>query len=270
MQRPRGSSDISLVAFGGSEPRAGSVTEWPTSHQVSQVSASRSSAAGSPRGVSGLPDDVRPEAPLFFLSHANPAWRGIDGQYRPNRRTSKFFDDLSENVAELVSRPVGSEPGFMDRSIASGTNWPDELLAAVGRCQVFVALLSDPYVASSWCSKEWYAFSRRTVYRRAREGRTDETGIIPVIWTPAPDNRLPAVVSKVQRFSPRGLPEADVAARYNADGVYGLMRTGQDMLYDVVVWRLAQRIAEFHFGHEVEERILCQDELRDFFREDPR
>lgn len=57
--------------------------------------------------------------------------------------------------------------------------------------------------------------------------------------------------------------------RYAAEGVYGLVRMARQQQYRVFVWRLAQRIAEFHFGHEVGPLTLRQDDPRDIFREDP-
>jgi hypothetical protein len=56
-------------------------------------------------------DDVHP---LFFLSYARP------GSSEPDRKVKTFFNDLSENVSELVSRRPGADPGFMDRSIRPG------------------------------------------------------------------------------------------------------------------------------------------------------
>jgi hypothetical protein len=223
-----------------------------------------------PSDDGSVADQVHPRAPLFFLSYAHAAWQRSQGsQPEPNQRIADFFDDLSENVAELVARPAGADPGFMDRSIPGGSRWTPELLEAVGTCQVFVALLSDPYVSSRWCSMEWYAFSQRKVTSRTGDGAANQTGTIPVIWTPVPDARLPAVVRAVQRFSPRGLPDVNIPAPYEANGVFGLKNLGLDTHYQGVVWRLAQRIAEFHFGYMVEPRIMREHELRDIFRENP-
>jgi len=231
------------------------VTEWTRSDQVLGAPGLRVS-----RG--SLPEEVRPRGPLFFLSYAHAGRRG-----QPNRDVLQFFEDLSQDVAELVGWPAGSDPGFLDRSMAGGTHWPAELLNAVGTCKVFVPLLSDPYVASRWCGMEWYAFSRRTVTRHAGNGGDSETGIIPVIWTPVPEDRLPSVIGDIERFSPRGLPDETLPGRYADDGVYGLMRLGHLMDCRGIIWRLAQRIAEFHFGHEVAPLVLGRDDLHDVFRE---
>src|SRR5215472_7793444 len=125
-------------------------------------------------------DEVDPKAPLFFLSYARSA--AAEAQMIPRERNRfffRFFDDLSENVAELVSRPPGSDPGYMDRSISGGVHWRSELLEAIGTCQVFVALLSVRYFGSHWCSREWYAFSQRTVLNRAGARASHQALIVP-------------------------------------------------------------------------------------------
>jgi TIR domain len=245
------------------------VTEWVQSHDVPHASEPGSLFTASSSSAFDEARELRRPAPLFFLSYSNATWGGAEGQRGPDRRVIKFFNDLSENVAQLVSRPVGSDPGFMDRSMPGGVHWTDELLVALGRCRSFVALLSDPYLASHWCRMEWHAFSQRKVTRRAGDGETPQVGIIPVIWTPVPDGRLLPAIARIQRFSPRGLPDVDLAAGYEADGVYGLLRMKQEDLYEVLVWRLARCIADFHFSHVVEERRLCVDDVRDPLWRDP-
>jgi hypothetical protein len=205
--------------------------------------------------------ELRPRVPLFFLSYAHAG--------RPSKLVTDFFDDLSEDVAALVGLQAGTEPGFMDRSIPGGTQWLAELLDIVGTCQVFIALLSHPYVTSPWCSKEWDAFSRRKVVSITDDPVTHRTGMIPVVWSPMPERRCPRVVSDVQRFLPRGLAGEDISDQYQAEGVYGFKRLNQESQYRFVVWRLAQSIAEFHFACQVEPHVLRPAELRDIFREKP-
>jgi hypothetical protein len=207
--------------------------------------------------------------PLFFLSyaHAVEGYQANGPRQEPNRRVVTFFDDLSENVAELVSRPAGLDPGYMDRSMHGGVRWTSELLRAIGTCQIFVALLSAPYFDSVWCSKEWFAFSQRLVGRQSGDGPDHQTAIIPVIWAPLPQDRIPAVVNSVQRFSPSGLVNAEIIAQYEENGVVGLLRMQQESSYQTVVWRLAQRIAKINYSHRVEPRLLDESDLCDVFRE---
>jgi hypothetical protein len=219
-------------------------------------------------GARGVHDELDLLTPLFFLSYAHPGEHNGPGPPRePSRAVIKFFDDLSETVAELVPRQAGSYPGYMDRSIPDGGHWTNELLEAVGTCQVFVALLSPSYFVSPWCTMEWCAFSQRTVTRRSGSGPDHQTAIIPVTWVPFPHEPIPAAVGDVQRFSPSGLPDPDIAAQYEKDGAYGLLHMRLEPAYQAVVWRLAQRIVKCRSSHRVEPHTFRQNELRDIFRE---
>lgn len=213
--------------------------------------------------------EIDPQTPLFFLSYARSRSSGRHGpRHGPNEAVIRFFEDLSEDVAQLISRPPGSDPGFMDRSMRGGVKWTDELLTAVGTSQVLVALLSDPFINSTWCGMEWHAFSQRPVRPRPGAKRDHQTGIIPVLWAPYPDDRTPKAVSEVQRFSPSGLPDPSISARYEMEGVLGLIRTGPESSYRALVWRLALRIADFLESHRVEPREFASDQLRNVFREE--
>lgn len=215
--------------------------------------------------ISGAAGKIDPRDPLFFLSYAHEAQREHDVPRGRNRWFAKFFNDLSENVAELISREPGSDPGYMDMSIPYGDHWNANLLHAVGTCQVFVALLSRPYFRSEWCGMEWYAFSQRKVTGRGSAGSSNQTAIVPVIWAPFRDEDVPSAVSPVQRFSPRGLPD-EVRAQYEADGVFGLLKMSVDHAYPMVIWRLARHIADIHYAHRVEPNVLLDTELCDSFR----
>ncbi len=207
-------------------------------------------------------DKNDPRAPLFFLSYAHAAELRSQGGRERNRLVIKFFRDLSENVGYLVSRPAGADP-----AIAGGAHWTAELLEAIGTSQVFVALLSAQYFTSEWCSKEWHAFSQRDVISFAG-GRPDhQTAIIPVVWAPVPDDRIPPVVAQVQRFSPAALPHTNIAAQYKDHGIVGLLQMRRATAYQGVVWQLAQHIASFHYNHRVEPRTLRESDLRDIFLE---
>jgi TIR domain len=215
-------------------------------------------------------DDHHPGMPLFFLSYARAGSVSQTNGPRPgsNGQVDNFFGDLSVNVAELVHRRPGADPGFMDnRSMKGGARWTEELLHAVGSCQVFVALLSAPYVSSEWCGMEWYAFSRRKVTKLEESAFNPLTCIIPVAWAPVLGEQIPPCVDEVQRFSPDDLPDPDMARRYETDGVFGLLRMRQEIPYQAVVWRLAQRIAEIYHSHSVEPRTFDRAELRNIFQQ---
>lgn len=219
--------------------------------------------------VDGDHENVHPGAPLFFISYARPdsRQRSSTPQRRRIRHFIQFYEDLSENVAQLVSRQAGSDPGFIDQSIPGGSDWSQEVLQALGTCQIFIPLLSEPYVTSPWCAMEWHAFSQRQATRKDRTGPSAQTPIIPVTWAPMASGLLPPAVHKIQRFSPSRLDKVDISAKYEADGVFGLMRTGRRDPYKGIVWQLALRIAQFHYTYQVESREFNITELRNIFQE---
>jgi TIR domain len=208
------------------------------------------------------------EAPLFFLSYARP--RGAPGRNKPtqdsNREARLFFDDLSRYVNELIAWMPSADPGFMDTSMRGGDRWTDELLHALGTCQVFVALLSVSYLASEWCGMEWHAFSQRRVIT-SRHAASRQTCLIPIVWAPVREEQFPAPVQAVQRFSPHDMPDPDDRLRYHADGIYGLLATEQRVSYQRATWQLAQLIKEIHESHLVEPMQFNRTALRNIFRE---
>jgi TIR domain len=192
-------------------------------------------------------------APVFFLSYAQAGWPQAGTVRDLNSHVLDLFDTLSADIGELLGRQPGADPGFlwpgfMDRALGGGERWTEELLQAVSTSQVFVPLISPSQLGSRWCAMEWDAFSRRKVVRH--DGRTDqESAIVPVLWTPIASDP-PAVVSKVQMFSPTQLPP-DYAAQYLRDGLYGLRMMGFTDVYRAVVWRLARRVVDIHRTHLV-------------------
>jgi hypothetical protein len=220
-------------------------------------------------GVSEVFDDTHPRTPLFFLSYARPARpQGAGGtQAEPNMTVFKFFDDLSMNVALLVSRKAGADPGFIDQAIPAGRFWSKALQEALGTCQVFVALLSVPYLESTWCGKEWHAFSLRKVTPARPGASSNEAGIVPVIWAPIHEEQHPPIVRDIERFTPRGLPDPNIAFTYETEGVVGLLRMGMSDQYQAVVWKIARRIADICYDHNVEHKMTEYEDLRNVFRE---
>jgi hypothetical protein len=77
---------------------------------------------------------------------------------------------------------------------------------------------------------------------------------------------LPPMVAEVNRFTPTGLPDDRYNALYQDNGILGLLRTGQDGVYDAVVWKLAMHIQRIHHFYEVEASVLSSvDGLRTTF-----
>jgi TIR domain-containing protein len=215
--------------------------------------------------VAEFTDD--PAAPVFFMSYWRPKRpsRFAGPPREPTVYVRRFFDDLTADVNDLIGAVPGRDPGFLDVAGSGGTQWRHKLLRAVGTCQVFVCLLSRPYLTSSpWCAREWDAFTRRRVVPRTPDADPVQTALVPVLWTPVRD-RLPRIVSEVDLFVPTGLPP-EFAALYLEDGLLGLLKTGQDRVYQAIVWKLALHVEWIRSSYWVESAVLDNaDDLRTTF-----
>lgn len=213
---------------------------------------------------------VDPRAPLFFLSYAHThEARRNPVSLEPNTFVRRLFEDLSTHVGELVGRPTGADPGFMDSSMSGGERWTPELLTAAGTCQVFVPLISSSFLNSAWCAMEWHAFARRKIVRRQDGASAHETAIVPVTWSPTNGSPLPPIVGDIQRFSPTNMPDPQIAAQYHREGVYGLLAMRLENAYRAVVWRLAQRVVAIHRAYWVTPQVpVAATELRNVFAQE--
>jgi hypothetical protein len=204
----------------------------------------------------------------FFLSYSRAA-EGTSkpgAEFDPDQLVERFFRDLSVNVKELLGPRVGAEPGFMDRNMRGGTQWNEELLRALGTCQILVALLSPGYLGSEWCGMEWDAFAKREVRRSSEIASPHQGCIIPVIWVPVgPETGLPPPIRTGMLFAPESKPEPDVVSQYRENGIFGLLRMRQDISYQIVAWQLAMHIARVYRGQQVEEREFRPEDLRNVF-----
>src|ERR1700730_3892463 len=114
----------------------------------------------------------------FFLSYSS-----ID--YKPDRKDDlyKFFKDLVEKLREFARVDGGF---FAARTIETGADWKDELVAYLKSCHVIVPLYSPNYFKSPHCGREWKVF-----YDRFEENKTTKAPpdvlkpeiILPVLWT---------------------------------------------------------------------------------------
>ena len=124
----------------------------------------------------------------------------------------------------------------MDRENKIGVQWSPELTTALARCRVFVPLYSRRYFESDNCGREWFAFARREITRKARGGEVVDT-IVPALWTRLDREKLPYVAQSVQ-FDHQLLGE-----RYCTEGFYGIMKLQNYRTdYQRAVYRLAERI----------------------------
>jgi len=217
-------------------------------------------------------DDDESGSP-FFLSyaHVTEGSSGAGEAPDPDGLVSRFFDDLTENVSQLICPRADVPVGFMDQGMRGGMEWPDELLHAVGTCQVLVALLSARYLQSQWCRMEWHAFSLRSVRREAGTGASPRQGcIVPVIWAPF-YSALPEHIHRIEIFSPTRVAEQGVRGHYQGNGVVGLLRMNRlHESYEIVAWQLAMHIAHIYHSQRTEHRQFNETELREVLQEDSR
>src|ERR1700733_12385219 len=178
------------------------------------------------------PHDGRP---YFFLSYARTPKRDPSDREDPDRWVYKLYKDLCGEILQMTdARP--EEAGFMDREVKSGSEWSPQLTNALAKCRVFLPLYSRRYFESDACGREWFAFARREITRKARRNDTVEA-IVPALWTKIDLEKIPAVAQTVQ-FDHNFLGE-----RYGADGFYGIMKLQNYRGdYQLAVHRLAERI----------------------------
>jgi hypothetical protein len=78
-----------------------------------------------------------PAAPIFFLSYWRPKpAQGVGPPREATRFVTRFFDDLTADVNDLIGSVPGRDPGFLDVAGDGGVLWRRRLLHAVGTCHV--------------------------------------------------------------------------------------------------------------------------------------
>ena len=144
---------------------------------------------------------------------------------------AKLYTDLCHDVGLVTGTQV---PGFMDRQMPVGAQWPEPLAEALTGCRVFIALLSPAYVTSEYCGKEWAAFIERT-----SSSLHPQAAIIPVIWTRMDDDELPPSIRSMRYTAP------EFSAPYTTEGFYGIMKIGRYREhYKETVLQLARIVKE--------------------------
>lgn len=172
-------------------------------------------------------DESRPH---FFLSYARSRYRPEDS----DRWVAKFFKDLCHDIGQATGT---LNPGFMDRQIPVGSEWPDQLADALANCRVFLALFSPAYFSSEYCGKEWAAFLKR--YHAQSAGLHRPSAIIPAMWTPMDISEIPEPLHSMQNVPPE-FPSA-----YLTEGLYGIMKLGRFReQYKETVLRLATLVKD--------------------------
>jgi FxsC-like protein len=175
--------------------------------------------------------------PLFFLSYARTPKRDPADKDDPDKWVHKLYKDL---CAEILSRTSMAPhlAGYMDRENRLGDSWPHELTSSLATCSVFVPLYSPRYFESENCGKEWCAFARREMSRKAVDEHA-ASAIVPVLWAPVTEDRIPRVAKPIQRT------HHNLGTLYSTEGFYGIIKVQRYKdSYTVAVSRLAQRILE--------------------------
>ncbi len=202
-------------------------------------------------------------APIFFLSYA----RAVSRRSESDRRVERLFNDLCDHLTSLVDHPLGAEIGFMDRDMAGGARWTEQLLRELGTCQVFVALTSVPFFESEWCGREWAAFAHREAASGRGQG-SRETNIVPVVWAPNLRSRVPRAAAKVQSFQPSSERERRAYQEHGLLGLQATSRNDEFESYESVVWQLARHIAEIYYRNRIPPQRIMDKDLRNAFRDE--
>jgi transcriptional regulator with XRE-family HTH domain len=203
-----------------------------------------------------VPADIRfdPGAPIFYLGYGHARHPQAAGLGPSSNMVQRLRNDLAEHVGELLGLPYGQTVGFLDLDARLGDPWNEQIRHAIGTCHVYVPLISPRYLASPWCRFEWDAFASRIVRSTTAVPTVAQSAIIPVSWTAVDRTTLPPAIQRIQSFTPNPAPPGVVDA-YLSDGLYGIMQLRMEREYEVVVWRLAQRIVDIAAHYRVEQSI---------------
>jgi FxsC-like protein len=148
--------------------------------------------------------------PYFFLSYSR--------KDAPDGFLYKFYDDLCRELPIRGGPAVGpvDSIGFLDRDQQPGINWASATSEALATCKVFVPVYSPNYFSSSYCGKEWHAFSRRlAIHEKTHDNAL--ASIVPCRWV-----RLLEEPPQVTRFIQDTRDQ--FGSEYRGDGLRFLMQ----------------------------------------------
>ncbi|GLZ60678.1 TIR-like protein FxsC [Micromonospora sp. NBRC 107095] len=229
------------------------VTLYPREPDTSLIVSPAAPARVEARRMEPDPPAAHPMlTPVFYLSYARVQRprRPAAPRAEASRYVPQFFDDLSSNVNEILGVPPGHVAGYVDLTVDGGERWQDQVLHAVGTCQVFVSLLSPAYFNSQWCAMEWDGFARRRTTNQRGGAPVPSTGFLPLSWVPT-SGPMPRAIAQINAFNVAGLdPQAQ--QQYQSEGLYGIMAMRFDHVYAQVVWRVATQIARMSREQTVE------------------
>jgi hypothetical protein len=188
------------------------------------------------RGLLAVLSDTARSEPQVFISY-----RRLDNYTPPDSESLKgFVDHLLRAIKwRLMEMGVPEAHFWLDRSkIEPGDRWSDAIEEALNRADLFVAIVSENYLRSSWCIKEVCTMKKRVSKLPAPP---DETRRIFRV-----DKRKVEIPPELQE-----LREIQAVQFYredlDAEEIYeffwgGKVRLSDD--YDNAIRRLASAIAE--------------------------
>jgi|WetSurMetagenome_2_1015567.scaffolds.fasta_scaffold29925_2 FxsC-like protein len=176
----------------------------------------------------------------FFMSYAR-----ADDQQRDEHLIRNFYDDLK---AEVAARVADQSPpiAYLDQAnLLPGDSWPDEIAEGLRNCRTFLAVMTARYFTREYCGKEWSIFDDRC---RSLMSPRPTPLIIPVLWVPPEEGRLPEFATDLQvTFDPTIVPDAERRnledyARYGLQHVAKRKETTHKNTYETILEQLATRI----------------------------
>lgn len=195
-------------------------------------------------------------APYFFLSYAHTSRSDARDSVDPDIWVTQLFRDLCAHIMQLADLPLSANAGFMDRDRGESNDWPMGLARALATCRVFVPLYSKRYFADERCGREWFYFARRALNRAARVSGPVEA-IVPALWIPVEQRRLPVVAQAVQLS--HGGSEA-----YESLGFYGIMKLSRYRSdYEEAVYKLARQIVTVAGRSPVKDGLPAEYDMLD-------
>jgi hypothetical protein len=112
----------------------------------------------------------------------------------------EFLDSLATEVASRLGRPVRLA-GPVAYELPAEIDWQRHASEELFRSHFFLAILTEDYLASPWCGREFAAFRSRLI------GEVDDAEsaslILPVRWRDPLPPELPPVLRELQIYDPR-------------------------------------------------------------------
>ncbi|MEU5401756.1 toll/interleukin-1 receptor domain-containing protein [Streptomyces sp. NPDC005963] len=128
------------------------------------------------------------DQPFFFTSYAIR---------QADRHLVAQFHARLQDEAQIKRGRALPHKGFLDtESLRLGVNWRLPLMEALRTTRFVIALISDDYVESTWCGREWAVATERARRATVATG-VEPVAVVPLFWT-RPTRPLPPAVKALQ------------------------------------------------------------------------